>query len=311
VVLASGGFPHDDQRKKDLLTQAPTGQEHKSGASRGNTGEGLRLGESVGGVVSRNLVRAAALAPVSVVPRANGDEAYFPHLIERAKPGLIAVNGQGVRFANEADSYYDVINALLNQTPADQAAHAWLVCDHDFIRRYGLGAVKPAPVPLGSWLRNGYLKRGHTLPELAAECGVPAQALQSTVERYNAMAKEGRDADFAKGETPYNRIQGDGLRGLPNPCMAPLLQAPFYAVKIEQGSLGTFAGLKVNNDAQVLNAQGQAIAGLYAAGNDMSSMMGGKYPSGGITLGPAMTFGLLAAEHLAGQRVTIESHPAH
>lgn len=304
VLLATGGFPHDPVRKAQLLPHAPTGQEHWSAASRGNSGDGLRLGEAAGGQVADDLVQAAALAPVSLVPRADGTFAHFPHLIERAKPGLIAVNARGQRFTNEADSYHDFMQGLLAATPAGEKPEAWLVVDHAFIRYYGLGAVKPFPLPLGPWLRNGYLKRGRTLAELAQACAIDATALQATVERYNAMALQGRDQDFAKGETPYNRIQGDAIRaqaaGLANPCMGPLAQGPFYAVKVVMGSLGTFAGLKVNAQAQVLDAQGEPIAGLYAGGNDLSSLMGGHYPSGGITLGPAMTFGFIAAHHAAG-----------
>lgn len=304
VLLATGGFPHDPVRKAQLLPHAPSGQEHWSAASRGNTGDGLRLGETAGGQVADDLVQAAALAPVSLVPRADGGVAHFPHLIERAKPGLIAVSARGQRFTNEADSYHDFMQGLLAATPAGETPEAWLVVDHAFIRYYGLGAVKPFPMPLGPWLRNGYLKRGRTLAELAQACGIQAAALQATVERYNAMALQGRDQDFAKGDTPYNRIQGDAIRtqaaGLKNPCMGPLAQGPFYAVKVVMGSLGTFAGLKVNAQAQVLDAQGEPIAGLYAGGNDLSSLMGGHYPSGGITLGPAMTFGFIAAHHAAG-----------
>lgn len=312
VVLATGGFPHDPTRKQQLLPHAPTGHEHWSAGSRGNTGDGLRLGESAGGVVAGDLVQAAALAPVSLVPRKNpgsedgkGSVAHFPHLIERAKPGLIAVTAQGERFTNEANSYHDFMQGLLAATPAGQAPQAWLVCDHAFIRYYGLGAVKPAPMPLGPWLKNGYLKRGQTLAELAQTCGIDAQGLQATVQRYNALAQDGKDRDFGKGETPYNRIQGDAInatrRGLRNPCMGPIESGPFYAVKVVMGSLGTFAGLRVNDHAQVIDAQGQAIPGLYAGGNDLSSMMGGHYPAGGITLGPAMTFGFIAAHHAAGR----------
>jgi len=305
VVLACGGFPHDTARKKALLAHTRTGNEHWSAASRGNTGDGLRLGESAGGVVGRNLVQAAALAPVSLVPQANGSFTHFPHLIERAKPGLIAVTAKGERFANEADSYHDFMQGLIGATPAGQVVQGWLVCDHTFIRHYGLGAVKPAPMPLGAMLANGYLQRGYTLAELATACGISAQGLEKTVQRYNRMAQEGVDADFAKGQTPYNRIQGDAAEtdrlGLQNPCMAPLARGPFYAVKVVAGSLGTFAGLRVNQHAQVLDANDQPIAGLYAGGNDMNSMMGGNYPSGGITLGPAMTFGFIAAHHAAGQ----------
>ena len=299
VILACGGFPHDSARKRDLLPHAPTGEEHASAASRGNTGDGLRLGESVGAQVRRDLKQAAALAPVSLVPRQDGSVAHFPHLIERAKPGLIAVTAAGQRFGNEADSYHDFMQQLLHALPQGAPVQAWLVCDHAFIRRYGLGAVKPAPVPLSAHVRNGYLHRAQSWQDLAAQCGIDAQALQATVQRYNAQAEQGVDTDFAKGQTPYNRIQGDASHGGANPCMAALRQAPFYAVRVVAGSLGTFAGLPVTPQAQVLDARGQVIEGLYASGNDASSMMGGHYPSGGITLGPAMTFGFLAAEHAA------------
>jgi succinate dehydrogenase/fumarate reductase flavoprotein subunit len=304
VLLACGGFPHDVQRKQQLLPHAPTGQEHWSAGNHSNTGDGLRLGESAGGHVATDMKQAAALAPVSLVPRRDGSLAHFPHLIERAKPGLIAVTLQGQRFTNEADSYHDFMQSLLAATPSGQTPEAWLVCDHDFIRYYGLGAVKPAPMPLGPWLHNGYLQRGHSLAELAQACGIDAAPLQSTVERYNTMCRIGKDDDFAKGETPYNRCQGDTInataRGLLNPCMGPIERGPFYAVKVVMGSLGTFAGLRVNPQGQVLDAQDQPIHGLYAGGNDMNSLMAGHYPAGGITLGPAMTFGFIAAHHMAG-----------
>ncbi len=300
VVLASGGFPHDPERKKDLLPHAPTGHEHWSAAARGNTGDGLRLGESAGGVVVRGLPQAAALAPVSLVPRADGGFTHFPHLIERAKPGLIAVTSDGRRFVNEADSYYDFTRALIDATPRGRTVEGWLICDHPFIRRYGLGAAKPAPMPLSGMLFDGYLKRGVTLDELARECGIHAEGLAATVARYNAQARAGKDTDFAKGETPYNRVQGDAACSFPNPCMAPIERGPFYAVRVVPGSLGTFAGLRTDASARVLDDSGQPIPGLYAGGNDMTSVMGGYYPSGGITLGPAMTFGYLAAHDAAG-----------
>jgi succinate dehydrogenase/fumarate reductase flavoprotein subunit len=300
VVLATGGFPHDTQRKQQLLSHVQSGDEHRSAASWGNTGDGLRLGESVGGRVRTDLLQAAALAPVSVLTRANGQRVHFPHLIDRAKPGLIAVTGPGRRFVNEADSYHDFMQALLKVTAPDQLARAWLIADHDFVRRFGLGAVKPAPLPMGVHLRSGYLKRGQTISELATICGLDPQVLTQTVERHNRMALQGVDEEFGKGQTPYNRIQGDST-GQPNPCMAQIRRGPFYAVEVVQGSLGTFAGLHVNALGQVLDADDQPLPGLYASGNDMSSMMAGHYPSGGITLGPAMTFGFVLAHHAAGQ----------
>jgi succinate dehydrogenase/fumarate reductase flavoprotein subunit len=311
VLLACGGFPHDTERKRALLPHAPTGTDHWSAASRGNTGDGLRLGESAGGRVGSDGLQAAALAPVSLVPQRDGTFAHFPHLIERAKPGLIMVRADGRRFANEADSYHDVMQALIAATPAGQPVQAWLVCDHGFMRHYGLGAAKPAPMPLGPMLANGYVKRGRTLAELAHACGIAADGLERTVQRYNAMALKGHDEDFAKGETPYNRMQGDAPfaaeQGWPNPCMGPIERGPFYAVRVVAGSLGTFSGLKVNAQAQVLDAQGATIPGLYAGGNDMDSLMAGHYPAGGITLGPAMTFGWIAAHHAAHQPLPIST----
>jgi succinate dehydrogenase/fumarate reductase flavoprotein subunit len=298
VVLACGGFPHDPVRIAQLFAHAPTGREHRSAAPASNTGDGLRLGEAVGAVVETDLRAGAAWAPVSLVPRRDGTVGHFPHLVERAKPGLIAVTPAGARFVDEAGSYYDFMAALFAALPAGAPVEAWLVCDHRFIRRYGLGHAMPAPLSLGPSLRSGYLKRGRTIAELARACGLPEGALAATVETYNRDACEGRDPAFGRGDTPYDRAGGDPLQR-PNPNVAPVEHAPYYAVKVVPGSLGTFAGLRTDADARVLDARGMAIPGLYACGADMASVMGGRYPSGGITLGPAMTFGYIAAHHLA------------
>lgn len=298
VVLACGGFPHDQARRAQTFAYTPSGREHWSAAPRCNTGDGIRLGESIGAHFDRSLDAPAAWAPVSLVPQPGGDAVAFPHLIERAKPGVIAVTRAGKRFVNEASSYHDFIAALLDTTPAGEEVCAWLVCDHRFQRRYGLGFSKPFPFPTGPYRRSGYLKRGATLDALARECGIDAASLVDTVAAYNQYAKQGCDPAFHKGSTPYNRVQGDADRQ-PNPCLAPIDAGPFYAVKLLPGSLGTFAGLATDRDARVLDHAGRAIAGLYAVGNDSASMMGGCYPSGGITLGPAMTFGYLAGLSLA------------
>ena len=299
VVLASGGFPHDLARKAELFPHAPTGREHHSAAPAGNTGDGIRLGEAVGGEARRDLSDAGAWAPVSLVPRSDGTVGRFPHLVERGKPGLIAVRRNGRRFANEANSYHDMMGALFSALKPGEAAEAWLICDHSFQRRYGLGASRPRPFPLRATIANGYLKRGHTIEELATVCGIDPAALAATIAAYNGPAREGRDPEFDRGTTAYNRMQGDAEH-LPNPCVGPIETGPFYAVKIVAGSLGTFAGLRTDAHTRVLDSTHQPIAGLYAVGNDMSSMMGGRYPAGGITLGPAMTFGYVAAHHASG-----------
>ena len=300
VVLAAGGFPHDASRRAELFPHAPTGEEHWSAAPRTNTGDGLRLGESAGGYVRTNLKAAAGWVPVSLVPLRDGTFAHFPHLgMDRAKPGAIMVSPCGERFCNEADSYHDVIAALFNATLPGEVPKAWLICDHAFLRRWGLGRVRPAPFPIRPWLRNGYLKIGRSVPELARSCRIEAAALEQTIARFNEGARLGSDTAFERGATPFNRGYGDPDQK-PNPCLAPLDVGPFYAVKIVPGSLSTFAGVATDSNARVLDRQDQPIQNLYAVGNDMSSIGMGNYPTGGFTLGPAMTFGFVAAHHACG-----------
>ncbi len=308
VVLGAGGFPHDPQRQRELFACT----EHHSAACLGNTGDGLRMGESAGAQVDGTVAQPGAWAPVSLVPRRDGSVAHFPHLIERGKPGLIAVDRDGRRFVDEAGDYHSFMRALFArsaQKHPGQPVEAWLVCDHRFQRRYGLGHSKPFPLPIGWHLHTGYLQRADTLEGLARACGIDPQGLARQVAGYNVHAREGRDPQFHRGEVPYDRMQGDAEHDGPNPCVAPIERSPFYAVRVVPGSLGTFAGLRGDAHGRVLDAQGQAIAGLYAAGNDMASVMGGHYPSGGITLGPAMTFGYILAHHAAG-RALPEPQPA-
>lgn len=302
VILAAGGFPHDSRRLHDLLPHVQAGTPHESAAPDSNSGDGLRLAESVGGGISTTLAHAAAYAPVSLVPRPDGSVGRFPHLVERGKPGVIAVTAAGRRFVDEGGPYHDYVREMIAATPPGRPVVSWLICDRRFLRRYGLGAVKPAPVPIGRFVKNGYLIEAPTIAELAKRCGIDPDGLKKTVETFNRHAARGEDPEFHRGTTPYQRVQGDPDHK-PNPCVAPIERAPFYAVKVVPGSLGTFAGIVTDAQARVLAASGMPIPGLFAAGNDMNSIMGGHYPSGGITLGPAMTFGFIAAETLAGKAV--------
>jgi len=299
VVLACGGFPQDVARRKALYKHPSAEGEHVSAASPGNTGDGLRMAEAIGAATLMDYPNAGAWAPTSLVPRPDGTKGPFPHFIDRGKPGVIAVLRNGRRFVNEANSYHDFVQGLEGATPSGQPAEAFLICDHRTIRRYGLGHVKPAPLPLGPSIKSGYLIVGKTLDDLARNAGVDPATFKETVTRFNADVPTGVDTEFGRGSTAYNRFHGDP-QVTPNPCMAPIKDGPFYAVRVIPGSIGTFAGIKTDRNARVLDEEGAIVAGLYAVGNDMASVLGGNYSGGGITLGPGMAFGFIAGQHASG-----------
>ncbi|HVN35739.1 MAG TPA: FAD-dependent oxidoreductase [Casimicrobiaceae bacterium] len=295
VVLASGGFPHDMERRRATF---PSPDQHWTLAVPSATGDGARLGEAAGGSVDGTLAAPGAYCPVSLVPYPDGTMGCFPHIIERGKPGIIGVLKNGRRFCNEGNGYHDYVTALLRSVPPGDEVASWLVCARAFQRRYGLGISRPAPLPLGPFIRSGYLKTGRTIAELARNCGIDPEGLERTIAEFNAGARRGDDPAFGRGSTVYNRYQGDATVS-PNPCVAPIERGPFLAVKVVPGSFGTFAGLKTDANARVLDSAGNPIPALYAAGTDMASVMGGFYPSGGINIGPAMTFGFIAGRHAA------------
>ncbi|ABY98644.1 TPA: FAD-dependent oxidoreductase [Pseudomonas putida] len=299
VVLACGGFSHDLQRLRQAYPHVRRGGEHFSPVPAGNTGDGARMAEALGAKVDIRLQAAAAWMPVSKVPVAGGRHIAFPHLLDRYKPGVIGVLRSGQRFTNESNSYHDVGTALIEACAGQAETAMWLVCDRRTLAKYGLGFAKPAPMPLGPLLRNGYLLKGKTLAELAGKAGIDAQGLQQTVREYNLGAVQGEDRQFGRGSTSFNRYLADPQQQ-PNPCVAPVGEGPYFAVKVIMGDLGTFDGLRTSVVGEVLAADGQAIDGLYAVGNDRASIMGGNYPGAGITLGPIMTFGYITGRHLAG-----------
>ena len=300
VVLAAGGFPHDVKRIAQAYPHLKRGHEHLSPTPTSNTGDGARMAEQVGGVVDIRFADSAAWMPVTKVDFGKGETGVFPHLLDRYKPGIIGVLGNGQRFTNESNSYHDVGAALTRACAGMPETAMWLVCDKTALGKYGLGYVKPAPMPIGAFLRNGYLIEGKTLAELAQKCGIDPQGLEQTVREYNGPAARGEDPAFGRGSTAFNRYLADPEHG-PNPCVAPIERGPFYAIKVLMGDLGTFDGINTSVVGEVLRRDGAPIAGLYAVGNDRASMMGGNYPGAGITHGPNMTFGYLTAHHIADQ----------
>lgn len=299
VVLATGGFPNDVQRRRELFPQTPTGAEHWSLAPRESEGDGLDMALAAGGVFDTEMRSPAAWCPVSLVPYPNGEKGVFPHIMDRAKPGSIGVRQNGRRFVNEANGYYDYVDGLLSATEDGEPVESWQIADSTFVRKYPLGFAKPIPMPLLPYIQAGYLIKADTIEELAEKCGIDPVALTETVREFNENARRGEDPEFHRGASPFNRYGGDPKVG-PNPSLAPIQKGPFYAVHVRPGSFGTFAGIAADTRSRVINDAGEPIPGLYTAGNDHASIMRGTYPSGGINLGPALTFGYVAGRDLAG-----------
>lgn len=298
VVLATGGFPANAGLRKDVMPHVAKGAAHYSMSPKPATGRAIMAAQEIGAHFITTNRNAAFWAPVSLIPEADGSSRLFPHLfLDRAKPGVIAVSPQGKRFVNEAASYHDFVSGMNDAGLSE----AWLICDHRALRRYGLGPVRPTPAPYRHHLTSGYLKKADTPAALAALTGVSEQALTNTLEQFNIDAAQGEDRQFGKGSTVYQTYLGDA-DNQPNPCLRPLDNAPYYAVRVHPGDIGTSMGLSVDRHARVLREDRSIIPGLYACGNDMNSIMAGTYPGAGITLGPALTFGYIVGRHVAESR---------
>lgn len=297
VVLATGGFGHNAEFRRRFMPQAVP---MHSLSCAGNRGDGLAIGTRIGAAIGSANIDSGLWAPVSIVPRPDGGEGLFPHLVlDRAKPGLIAVNAAGRRFVNEAVSYHDFVLAMFESHRTVPSVPAYLICDAVFLERYGLGVIYPGHRRPHAFVENGYVMSGATLDELAGTIAVDAANLRATVQRHNEFARTGVDTDFGKGETDLNRFNGDAQHR-PNPCIGRLEAAPFYALPVWPADIAVSTGLATDANAQVRAADGSLIGGLYACGNDMASVMGGSYPGPGTTLGPAMVFAYRAARHAAG-----------
>ncbi|QWG11942.1 FAD-dependent oxidoreductase [Bradyrhizobium sediminis] len=296
VVLATGGFSHDAELRKRFFPEAAGSI---SATSPAGTGDGLRLAMAGGADIGTCVADPAYWVPASLFRRADGSQGVFPHTVtDRAKPGVIAVNASGRRFVNEALSYHEFVRAMLADGNGTAERPFHLVCDRQFLWTYGLGRTRPFTWPIRRYVESGELIEASSIEALADSIGVERSALSGTVDRYNADARQGLDPEFGRGSTIYQRHLGDAGH-LPNSCVAPIEQAPFYALRIYPADLGTAVGLKTDIHARVLGKNGAPIAGLYACGNDMGSIMNGNYPGPGITLGPALTFGYIAGRHLA------------
>ena len=300
VILAAGGFDHDMAWRRQYL---PVLEKDWSFGNPLAMGDGIRAGEKVGG--STDLLDEAWWFPAIQWP--DGRLQFM--LNERMMPSQFVVNGDGKRFTNEAAPYMDFAHAVIEGHKSG-VTHipCWLVTDIRSFHRYVVAGHLPipkvpfAPVPTGwtvpkAWLDSGVVKAGGSWEELAAEIGVPADALRRSADRFNELARSGHDDDFNRGDSAYDNYYGDPT--LPNPNLHPLTKPPYYAFQIILGDLGTSGGLRTDEHARVLRADDSIVKNLYAVGNTSAAVMGRSYAGAGATIGPAMTFGYVAAKHIA------------
>lgn len=294
VVLATGGFASNAAWREKALPQARIDNVL---TFAGANGEGIDAALAAGADINADHVSPFFWMPASIMNWSPSNRAVFPHIRDRPKPGLIAVDRTGKRFVNEANSYQDFVSAMLDH-PLGPITTAYLICDREFLHNYGLGVVYPIWQIVSYFTRRGYLTSGATLRELAGKIGVDPDGLEASVKQHNEDALSGLDTAFGKGTTALNRFNGDA-ENTPNPCLKPIAKSPYFALPVHPAPIGTSLGLRTNADAQVVGADGAVIEKLYAVGNDMSSIMGGTYPGPGITLGPAMVFAYRAGRHAA------------
>jgi succinate dehydrogenase/fumarate reductase flavoprotein subunit len=311
VILASGGFDHDLAWRKEHL---PVVDQDWSFGNPASMGDGIRAGQKVG--AATDLLDEAWWFPAIQWP--DGRMQFM--LNERMMPSQFIVNGEGKRFINEAAPYMDFGHAMIDgQRSGVTHIPCWLITDHRSFNRYVVGGHLPipkipfAPVPTGrkvpaAWLESGVVKSAMNWDEMAAEIDVPAERLRQTASRFNELAHKGHDDDFNRGDSVYDNYYGDPT--VPNPNLYPLGNPPYYAFRIVLGDLGTSGGLLTDEYARVLRPDATVVPGLYAVGNTSAAVMGRSYAGAGATIGPAMTFGFVAAKHIAGQKAThaLNSH---
>lgn len=292
VVLAAGGF-EGSQAMREKYLPGPT-QVAWSCANKANTGDLIEMVRDLGAALE--FMDDAWWGPVTVV---KGEENARMLVIEKSLPGSVMVNKAGRRFVNEAAPYIDVVNAQYqDHTDENPCVPCYLIFDARFRKSYPVGPLLPGAqqpdLMIGSMLRDGYLHRANSIRELAQKMDIDADHLEQTVARLNEYAKTGKDLDFGRGDTVFDQYYGDE-NVKPNPCLAPIVDAPFYGMEAYPGELGTKGGIRTNERAAVEKESGAVIPGLYAIGNCSSPVMGRTYAGAGATLGPSVTFGYIAA----------------
>lgn len=291
VMLAAGGFEHNDAMRQQYQ-QHPITTEWTSGAA-GNKGDGIQAGIAVGAAVEM-------MDEAWWMPTLMHKSGPVPTVFERSLPYSMIVDSSGQRFMNESQSYVECGHQQYERNKVVPAIPAYLILDSRHRKYYMLGTSMFPRITPKSAYKEGFITRADSLPELARKMGIDENGLVATAKRFSQFARNGKDEDFHRGESAYDRFYSDP-RVKPNPNLGPIDEPPFYAIKVWPGDLGTMGGLLIDEHARVLRKNGSVIPGLYAAGNNTASVMGRTYPGPGSTIGPAMVFGMLGGRHAAAR----------
>jgi len=298
VLLATGGFSQNAALRQQYQS-APIGSDWTASAP-GATGDGISMGQQVGAAL--DFMGSAWWSPTYILP----DGRILALIAGKAYPGSIMINKKGKRFTNEAQPYEDLVkDQYASEARGEPAIPCYLVFDATYRSKYTAGHIKPSKMQPDSklppeYFDSGMLTTAPTLRELAKKLGIDSEALVHTVNHFNSHARQGKDPLFRRGDTIHDRYYADATVQ-PNPSLGPLERPPFYALRCEAGDLDTKGGLKCDEFARVLDESGEAIPGLYAAGNTSAAVMGDTYPGAGATIGSAMTFAYIAAQHAFSQ----------
>lgn len=295
VLISAGGFGHSSEMRAKHSGDQPNNAEW-SLSNPGDTGEAIEAAMALG--AQTDLMDEAWWIPS---PAAELRQRGSTLSLARQRAGAILVDSSGRRFCNESESYMEVGKEMYARDKTARAVPCWLVFDDGYRRRYV--HYKSVPIPgrmPKEWLQSGALKRANSLDELAKLCDIDPTGLAETVRSFNEHAAKGEEPEFGRGSTAYNDAMGDPGR-VPNPCLAPLDRAPFYATEIYPADVGTCGGLVCDEFGRVLAQDNQPIPGLYATGNSTATINGRVYPGAGASIGYSMTFGYLSAQHAASQ----------
>lgn len=296
VVLAAGGFDHLMSWRHKF--QSERLGEHASLGAEGNTGDAIRLAQDVCGADTALMDQAWWFPAFAPLP--GGEPTVM--LAERSLPGCLLVDQAGQRFVNEAIDYMSFGQKMLERERAGNPVEViWMIFDQKYRNSYLLAAelFPRMPIPK-TWYDAGIAHRAEDLSTLAGAIGVDPSTFVATMDRFNAMARAGVDADFNRGVSAYDRYYGDPTVN-PNPNLRPLEAGPFYAVKVVLSDLGTCGGLRADTRGRALREDGSVIDGLYAIGNTAANAFGASYPGAGATIGQGLVFGYIAALHAAGK----------